>query len=573
MLLQRLVADAGQVLADMPPEMYKAKSVRWVIRLTIHGEFIDCLQQTGDGRRGDRGKAMLVPDRVRAGTAPPPILLADNARYTLGLPTGDERAADRHGWYRDLHEAALHDLPEEGLEAVIIFLNAWDDGHVVLPAEVSPEDIVTFRVGSALLVDSPVVQRWWAVNWNGPVDESASGVAATGQCLVCGREGVAIPPYIPLKLKGLPNGQPAGTSLVSINDKAFESFGLSRGETSRVCRDCGETFMQCLNALLADDQRRMVMGPLIYVYWTSGAAGLEPFAWLQHPDADEVGHLITSVLDGKHRVADTTMFNIVSLSASSARAIVRDWIQVTGPQLEASLARWFGLQQQIDAWGAPGRPSGLWRLAAAAYRDARKEMTPDVPSALIRSALLGERLPQGLLPRVIGRSRVDHDPRSKDRPVTYERAMLIRALLASRHGWKAGEMTELETHCADQAYQSGRVMALLEDIQRAALGKVGATVVDKYYGAASAAPASVFGKLIGDAQHHLAKIRRDREGLQVLLQRGLEEALACVESFPRTLTLEKQGMFALGYYHERAALRATKTKKTGTETPDTANEE
>jgi CRISPR-associated protein Csd1 len=168
---------------------------------------------------------------------------------------------------------------------------------------------------------------------------------------------------------------------------------------------------------------------------------------------------------------------------------------------------------------------------------------------------------------------MDHDPRSKDRPVTYERAMLIRALLASRHGWKAGEMTELETHSTDQAYQSGRVMALLEDIQHAALGKVGATVVDKYYGAASAAPASIFGKLIKDAQNHLAKVRRDREGLQVLLQARLEEALGFVETFPRTLTLEKQGMFALGYYHERASLRAAKTKKTGAETPDTVDEE
>lgn len=119
-------------------------------------------------------------------------------------------------------------------------------------------------------------------------------------------------------------------------------------------------------------------------------------------------------------------------------------------------------------------------------------------------------------------------------------------------------MTELEPNEPDPAYVSGRVMALLEDVQQAALGKVGATVVDKYYGAASATPASVLGRLVGDAQHHLAKIRRDREGLYVTLQRRLEDVLSQVDAFPTALALEKQGLFALGYYHQRADLRASR---------------
>lgn len=572
MLLQRLVADAEHILADMPPEMYNEKPVRWIIRLRTGGEFIDCLQQTGDGRRGDRGRTIMVPDRTRSGTAPPPVLLADSGRYTLGLPAGDQKASARHGWYRDLHEAALADLPGEGLDAVVAFLNAWDAGGISLPEDIAPEDLITFRVGDRLVVDSRAIRQWWAINWNGPVEDDEAG-AVTGQCLVCGREGVAIPPYIPLKLKGLPNGQSAGTSLVSINDDAFESFGLGRGETSRVCRACGEVFMKCLNALLSDEHRRMVMGPLVYVYWTSAPTSIDLFNLLQNPDPDQVGQMLASVLEGKRRSADTVAFNIVSLSASSARAVVREWIHIDEQRIERALTSWFELQQQVDPWGELGHPSGIWRLAAAAYRDARKEMTADVPRALIRAALAGDRLPQGLLTRVIERCRVDHDSRSKDRPVTYERALLIKALLASRNGWKAGEMAELDAQCSDQAYQSGRVMALLEDIQRAALGKIGATVVDKYYGAASAAPASVFGKLIGDAQNHLSKIRRDREGLHVLLQTRLEGVLACVDVFPRTLTLERQGMFALGYYHERAALRAARTKKTGADAPATKDEE
>jgi CRISPR-associated protein Csd1 len=567
-LLQRLVADADQILADMPPEMYNLKRVKWVVSLDAQGCLLGCVPQTGDGRRGDRGREMLVPDRVRSGTTPPPVLLADNAKYTLGLPLGDEKSAVRHRWYVELHESAAEALPDTGLSAVLAFLRRWDESEVLLPDDISPEDLLTFLVDGSLLVGDTAVRAWWARNWDGQKSGASGGdsESAHGQCLACGRTNTTIPAYIPFKLKGLPGGQSAGTSLVSINEDVFESYDLARGATSRVCRGCGETLMKCLNALLADERRHMAMGPVVYVYWTSEPTDFDLFSLVQNPDPEVVGHLLGSVHDPRPRDVDATRFNIAALSASSARAVVRDWVDTTGARLTRSLADWFELQRQSDAWGIAGEPRGIWRLAAAAYRDARKEMTADVPQALVRVALMGERMPPGLLPRVVERCRVEHD-------VTYERAMLIRALLASRHGWKAGEMTELDPYANDAAYHSGRLMAVLEDVQRAALGKVGATVVDKYYGAASAAPASVFGKLIGDAQNHLAKLRREREGLQVILQGTLEEVLARIEAFPRTLTLEKQGMFGLGYYHERAALRAARLKKSDTSAPALSEEE
>ncbi|MBE0418150.1 MAG: type I-C CRISPR-associated protein Cas8c/Csd1, partial [Coriobacteriia bacterium] len=283
---------------------------------------------------------------------------------------------------------------------------------------------------------------------------------------------------------------------------------------------------------------------------------LDLLGLIQHPSADVVGPLIESVYSGRPHDADLTEFHIGALSASSARAVVRDWIDTTGFNLRHSLKEWFELQRQVDPWGARGEPLGVWRLSGSAYRDARKEMTPDVPRAIVRTALSGQRLPEGLLSRVVQRCRIEQ-------AVTYERAVLIKMLLASRYGWEAGKMTELDTESSDVAYRCGRLIAVLEDIQHAALGKVGATVIDKYYGAASAAPATVFGRLVGDAQNHLAKIRKERGGLQVRLQERLEEVLSGISSFPRTLTLERQGMFALGYYHERAALRAHRTGNAG----------
>jgi CRISPR-associated protein Csd1 len=97
---------------------------------------------------------------------------------------------------------------------------------------------------------------------------------------------------------------------------------------------------------------------------------------------------------------------------------------------------------------------------------------------------------------------------------------------------------------------------VLEQAQRAALGDISATIVDRFYGTASTAPATIFGRLLRGAQPHLSKLQRDAPGTGRALQVDLEEILSSLAGFPPTLTLKQQALFALGYYHQRAQNRA-----------------
>ena len=117
-------------------------------------------------------------------------------------------------------------------------------------------------------------------------------------------------------------------------------------------------------------------------------------------------------------------------------------------------------------------------------------------------------------------------------------------------------MVQLDPNHPNPAYHCGRLLAVLEEVQRLAVPGAKATIVDRFYGTASSAPASVFGRLLRGAQPHLAKLERDRRGAYVALQTRLEEIQGQLGSFPRTLTLQDQGLFALGYYHQRAWDRA-----------------
>lgn len=103
------------------------------------------------------------------------------------------------------------------------------------------------------------------------------------------------------------------------------------------------------------------------------------------------------------------------------------------------------------------------------------------------------------------------------------------------------------------AYHCGRLMAVLAEIQQAALGNVGSGVIQRYYAAASATPSLVLGRLVRNSNYHLEKIgyRKKRDGLKDLFT-GIWCPLK--DEVPKVLNLEDQSLFALGFYQQLGKL-------------------
>lgn len=123
--------------------------------------------------------------------------------------------------------------------------------------------------------------------------------------------------------------------------------------------------------------------------------------------------------------------------------------------------------------------------------------------------------------------------------------------------------SEIQSH---PAYKCGRLLAVIERIQSMAIGNPNATLTDRYYGSASTTPASVFGVLLRMTQPHLSKLRKQREGLAITLERDLQNAMP--DHFPTTLSLTEQGLFALGYYHQRREFFTPRNTTTPAPTAD-----
>lgn len=131
----------------------------------------------------------------------------------------------------------------------------------------------------------------------------------------------------------------------------------------------------------------------------------------------------------------------------------------------------------------------------------------------------------------------------------------------------------------DPAYVCGRLLGILERLQRAAMGDVNASIIDRYFGAASTSPRIVFPRLIDLAEKHLGKLRGDNPSRAKRIQNDMEEAMLMIGSpeewigeLPPTLSLEARGRFAIGFYHERARVFSKSQKPTegsSSEEPET----
>ncbi len=553
MLLSKLKEYADERMGVQPP-LYANTPVAWLIELRSDGRPLvprptDLTDPSTPRRK--RGLDMSAPE-IQRSSGIKPLLLADNGEYTFGGARDrnkQERVTKAHAAYRELLDRCAAATEEPAVLAVRRFYKRGGVDQLDLDEEWDHGLKITFEVNLAdgtrcRPIDLPSVQEFW-VAVNTPNSDSSD------QCLVCG-DLKPVLDRLQSKIKGIPGGQSSGTSIISANSKAFESYGLKASKTAPTCRECGEAFTRGLNDLIAGEKTNLVTGGARFIFWTREKKKDFDFAsFMREPDPAQVKALLDSVRKGRRAdIDDETVFYAAALSGSGGRAVVRDWIDTTIGDVQRGVARWFELQRIIHPTGENPRPLSLFRLAVSTVRNAN-DLPVTTPRALFRSALLGTPLPMDIAFQAVRRNRAEQK-------VTMPRAALAKLVLLSHEPQlpKENYMVALEPEHPEPAYHCGRLLAVLEAVQRAALPGVNATIVDRYYGAASSTPAVVFGTLLRGAQPHLSTLKRDKPGAHFNLQRRLEEVCAQIGDWPTTLSLKDQALFSLGYYHQRAHDRA-----------------
>ncbi len=560
---------------DIAPFGFSRQKIAFCVTLNPDGS----LHEIADVRTQE-GKKLLPLSLILPGNSKPsgsginPCFLWDNPAYMLGYKADDakpQRTRESFEAFRQRHLDLESQIDDTEFSAVCTFLRQWDPAQAVDYEKLvdigTGFGVFAIRAAGHYVHDREAVQTWWRDHFE---QQDARTEAVTGQCLITGEQRPLARLHEP-KIKGVRGAQSSGAAIVSFNLDAFESYGKAQSLNAPVGERMAFQYCTALNRLLADSQRRIQIGDASTVFWTekpTEAENLLPWVFDPSRDAEDealtnhVHAVLSQIAQGKYpgEFGDPqTRFYVLGLSPNAARISVRFWQVSTLGDLMANLHQHFADLSIVRSDRDPEFPS-VWRLLRETVRDS-KDLPPLLGGAVIRAILSGTPYPSLLFSALVRRIRAD-------RQVRYLRAAAIKAHLNrnTRFGIQPLEKEldmALDPDRTEPAYHLGRLFAELEKTQEDAQPGINATIKDRYFGSASATPGSVFPRLIRLCQHHLGKLEK---GSQTYHEKRIQAIMDRLDDFPSHLGLRDQGLFAIGYYHQRQDLFTKKSKSNKTAT-------
>ena len=619
MILQSLVGfyDRLERRGDQVPQQgYSPVRIGFMLEIARDGTPIGLIDRRDHTQRKPVAQNFMVPAVART-SGIKSAFLWDKTSYAFGVtstkpegaadddksvvPGQGKRTAEEHQAFRAAHMEALTDADDKGLVALRLFIERWTPDQWMandFDAAALDQNIAFRLQGDDLRIDQRPAAR----------DLVRSRMAIDGpkaHCLITGRQG----PYAVLqpKFKGVMGAQSSGAPLVSFNADAFESYGKEQGANAPVSEDAAFRYGAALNWLLdRANSRSFRLGETTLVFWADETPGddgeaisttaeeaiLAEFAipkdaetesleaddpdesdWSEHTaprDADaESADIVRSSADNirtQRKAPDITAIpagtrlHLLGLSPNSGRVAVRVWLDGTYGQFAENIAR-HHYHMEIEPPDKPARKKPYALLYETAVLGKAENIPPRLGGELARAILTGERYPRTLFASVIGRIR-------SDKTINAARAAICKAVINRDIELSKTDKevvpVALDPESLDPAYNLGRLFATYEYAERSVADR-NATIRDKFIGAASATPRRVFPLLMRGYEHNasaLAKGDGNQRGSGVKAAKVVGQILERFDGrdvgFPTSLTLENQGRFFVGYYHQNRALYTAK---------------
>ncbi len=551
---QRKSADPD---AHMAPLGFEWKEIPFILEIDTQGTPIQIEDTRENDGKKKRAHAYLVPQGAKKTSGVASNLFWDNAEYVLGVDTKGKpkRAAEQHQAFA----ARIESLPEaaqtdEGVQAVLLFLKHVDvnalSQYATWPEIVETNPSLTFRLRGNMDL---VCQRPAVVE---AIKAEGGAVTNDGFCLVTGANDEI--ERLHTAIKGVWDAQTSGANIVSFNLDAFNSYGKAQGMNAPVGKHAAFGYTTALNHLLRKDStQRLQVGDSSTVFWADQPTELETgivdiFGDSPKDDPDRhvraVASLYKSIDNGLiEKDEGKTRFFVLGLAPNAARIAIRFWHNATVAEMAARIRQHFDDLAIMRAEFDPPYPTLFRLLVSVATQSKAENIPPNLGGELMRSVLAGLPYPQTLLAAAVRRIRAEHE-------VTYIRAALIKACINRATRYSNSNMKEelkvsLDERNTNAGYRLGRLFAVLEKIQEEANPGINATIRDRFYGAASSTPVTVFSTLLKLKNHHLSKL--ENRGRAVNLEKRVGEIMDGIGDFPAQLPLADQGRFAIGYYHQR----------------------
>jgi CRISPR-associated protein Csd1 len=545
---------------------FAPKDVRWALDFDAGGRFLGVLplgnlsEKRNPGQRFMRCPDLTQPE-LTSGSETRSHFLVDTCQVVANWPksgTPEKVIRDikaKHEYFVRLLRDASSVTPclkpvADSLadDAVLAQIQAGLSGK-----KASPTDKITIRVDGVFPVEDCSWHAWWQTFRRTLTRQG------TGSQMICLATGQTVEPArTHPKISGLSDvgGMGMGSSLIGYDKDSFQSFGLSQSENGAVSEEAAAAYRAALNDLLDRHSRRLAGAKVAHWFKDRVAADEDPLEWLESAEETEkltaqqrARELLEAIRTGQRPDLQQNHFYALTISGAAGRAMVRDWMEGQFEELVRNINGWFDDFSVVNRDGTGLAPPPKFMAVLGSTVRALDDLAAPAVAALWRSALTAGPIPRQLVAQALARARCDI---IDDQAANHARFGLIKAFLV-REGDTDVKPYLNEDH-PSPAYHCGRLMAEYARLQYAALGDVGAGIVQRFYAAASATPALVLGRLARLSQFHLNKLD---PGLAHYFESRIADIWARIgDRPPGALKLEEQSLFALGYYQQLAADRA-----------------
>ena len=515
----------------------------------------------------DRGKKKVwvpqqikVPEMVTRSSGVSANFLCDNSKYMLGIDADgtNQRVLDCFKAAKERHLSLLRETEGEMAEAVRRFFETWDPEKALNCIEVKErwEDLtdggnLIFCMGVHYAQDDPFIQETWE-----KARKESSDDGSTGICLVTGKKAEIS--RIHKTIKGIPGAQSSGAALVSFNAPAFESYGKEQSYNAPVGKYAEFAYTTALNYLLNQRKYTFQLGDSMIIFWAESAKEEYQAAFFGAADPkpdnqEEIKGIFENlkknmpVSIGNFTLNPDQRFCILSLAPNAARLSVRFFYQDSFGNILKNLSAHYERMSMVKpSWESREYLGVKDMLSETVNQNAKdKSPVPNMAAFVLQAILSGARYPASLYTDVLIRIRAEQGK------ITWGRAAIIKAYLIRNGNWKEGEnYMGLNEESRERAYVLGRLFSVLESVQMDANPGIKATIRDRYFNSACATPASIFPVLIKLKNSHMKKLERDKGSAKLYYEKLLTELMGKLDEYPKRLSLEDQGKFILGYYHQ-----------------------
>lgn len=568
-MLQALM-EYGSGLDSEPG--FKTREVRWCVELAADGRFLNVLP-LGDGKRGEMQPR--CPDMHGMNAGGKSHFLVETVQTVALLFKPNEeiknvvRAEEKQRFFIELlRKASVVALDLATIANVLEDeLRLTEISNALAQHKAKPSDWLGWRVGNADPRNDSTVQAWWR-EWrksdlSGSVESTPiSGTVPEGS-MICFLTGESVQP-LPThpKITGLSGvgGLGMGDVMVGFDKAAFGSFGLDQSANAAMGAEAAQQYVDGLNDLIRNHSRKLANALVVHWFKEQVAPQDDPLEWLNGFESQEqteaaarasARRLLDAIRSGTRADLGNNHYYALTLSGASGRVMVRDWMEGRFENLVEHVEAWFS-DLGIVARDGDGlaRDPKFMAVCGGLVREL-KDLSAPTAATLWKVAVQRLPIPQPLMAQALARFRADL---IKDEPFSHARMGLIRAYFVRlQPGGDTAMTAYLNPDHPAPAYHCGRLLAILANLQRAALGDVGAGVVQRYYVSASQTPGLVLGRLVSNARNHLSKLEG---GLVWWYEEQIADVMGRLgDGAPRILDLNGQGLFALGYYQQLAKLR------------------